>query len=175
MHKIKKKAESRNVCLEMRKERMENPNFMWQPRPSTTARGAQALPPAHQAKTVARRASQGAPAPKAAQPGPSLCRRLHAAMLRLFWVVFVFTCAEPSYIHYLRRGEAHLTTHIIWSPTSLPPLVVSFIVLVVIFWSKESYLESLSPWEKEQLLVWILWRLLPNSSSHIYFLAMHMN
>ena len=95
----------------------------------------------------------GAPAPKAAQPGPSLCRRLNAAMHRLFWVVSIFTCAEPSYIHYLRRGEAHLTTQIIWSPTSLPPLVVSFIVLVVIFWSKESYLESLSPWEKEQLLV----------------------
>ena len=63
MHKIKKKAESRNVFLEMRKERMEKPNFTWQPRPSTTARGAQALPPAHLAKTVARRASQGAATP----------------------------------------------------------------------------------------------------------------
>ena len=27
MHKIKKKAESRNVFLEMRKERMEKPKF----------------------------------------------------------------------------------------------------------------------------------------------------
>jgi hypothetical protein len=65
-------------------------------------------------------------------------------MLRRFWVVSIFTCANPSYIHYLRRGEAHLKKHnIIWSSTSLPPLVVFFIVLVVVFWSKAKLLGEL--------------------------------
>ena len=159
MHKIKKKEESRKrIFRNAQRENGEAQLHMttWAkhhrrrvPRLATSPPrkgGGQESQP-RCARTL------GALAPKAAQPGPSLCRRLHVAMLRLFWVVFVFTCAEPSYIHYLRRGEAHLTTHIIWSPTSLPPLVVSFLVLVVIFWSKESYLESLSPWEKEQLLV----------------------
>ena len=159
MHKINKKEESRkHIFRNAQSENGEAQLHMttWAKLHRKRVLGLATSPPRKgggQASQPRCARTLGASAPNATQPGCSLCRRLQASMLRLFWVVFVFTCAEPSYIHYLRRGEAHLTTHIIWSPTSLPPLVVSFIVLVVIFWSKESYLESLSPWEKEQLLV----------------------
>ena len=159
MHKIKKKEESRKrIFRNAQRENGEAQLHMttWAKHHRRRVPGLATSPPRKgggQASQPRCARTLGASAPNATQPGCSLCRRLQASMLRLFSVVFVFTYAEPSYIHYLRRGEAHLTTHIIWSPTSLPPLVVSFIVLVVIFWSKESYLESLSPWEKEQLLV----------------------
>ena len=57
--------------------------------PSTTVGGAQAQPPAHLAKAVARRASQGA-----VRPRPILLRRLHGGMLGRFSMVSKNTCAK---------------------------------------------------------------------------------
>jgi hypothetical protein len=45
--------------------------------------------------------------------------RLHAAMQRRLRVVSLFSHTKPTWIHYIREGGAHLTTHnIIWSYTS---------------------------------------------------------
>ena len=116
MHKIKKKEESRKrIFGNAQRENGEAQLHMttWAKHHRRRVPGLATSPPRKgggQASQPRCARTLGASAPNATQPGCSLCRRLHASMLRLFWVVFVFTCAEPSYIHYLRRGEAHLTT-----------------------------------------------------------------
>jgi hypothetical protein len=92
----------------------------------------------------------GAPLPP--PPGPTFGWWLHAAMQRQLRVVSLFSHAKPTWIHYIREGGAHLTTHNIILELHLTPhLVFFFIVLVVVFGASKSYLESLSPWKKELL------------------------
>ena len=77
----------------------------------------------------------------------------HGGMQRRLRVVTMFSCTKPSSLHYKKRARLTSTTHHILEQHLTTSSCSLYIVLVLVFGDSKSYLESLSPWNKEQLLV----------------------
>jgi hypothetical protein len=67
--------------------------------------------------------------------GPTLLRRLHAAMLRRFRVVSKNISTKPPSLHYIRRGGAHSTHTIIWSFYLTTSSYIFLALVLSIIWS----------------------------------------
>jgi hypothetical protein len=100
-------------------------------------------------KELARHLIYGLASSKTTWPG--FLWWLHAAMLRRFWVVSIFTYIEPTISHYKKTSGALHSRHTSFGAKHTSPLLYSFSLSSICFLARQSYLESLSPWKKELL------------------------